>query len=249
MKINKLRKTVDSIDSEILKLLNHRAKVILGIGAIKAKTKGSIFVPEREIEVYRKLIANNKGPLPSESLKAIFREIMSGSFALERPLVIAYLGPQYTFTHLAGIKKFGASVSYKACGTITDVFSYVEKSEADYGIVPIENSIEGAVNHTLDMFVDSDLKICSEIYLTVMHNLLSKSPDKGKIKKVYSKAEVFGQCRIWLESNLPHAELVEVSSTARAAEIASKEKGSGCIASSLASANNFKPSNPSPWKA
>ncbi|MDD5428259.1 MAG: prephenate dehydratase [Candidatus Omnitrophica bacterium] len=235
MQINKLRKTVDSIDSQVLKLLNERAKVILGIGKLKAKANKAIYVPEREKEVYKKLIAKNPGPLPADALKAIFREIMSSSFALERPLAIAYLGPECTFTHLAAIKKFGASVTYKACGTITDIFSEVEKGMAVYGVVPIENSIEGAVNHTLDMFIDSDLKVCSEIYLEVTHNLLAKKADKSKIKKVYSKAEVFGQCRIWLESNLPGAELIEVSSTAKAAEIASREgASSACIASKLA---------------
>ena len=234
MEINKLRKTVDSIDSKILKLLNNRAKVILGIGKLKARTNGSVYVPEREKEVYKKLVANNAGPLSADSLKAIFREIMSSSFELERPLVIAYLGPECTFTHLASMKKFGSSVTYKACETITDIYSECEKGMADYGVVPIENSIEGAVNHTLDMFIDSDLKICSEIYLEVTQNLLSRISDKSKIKKVYSKAEVFGQCRLWLESNLPKAEIIEVSSTAKAAEIAAKEATSACIASELA---------------
>jgi len=229
------RRMVDSIDSQVVGLLNKRAKVILDIGKLKARTNGSIYVPEREKEVYRRLAGKNAGPLSNESLKAIFREIMSGSFELERPLVIAYLGPECTFTHLAGIKKFGASVAYRACRTITDIFSEVEKGMADYGVVPIENSIEGAVNHTLDMFVDSPLRICSEVYLEVTHNLLSAQPDKDKIKRLYSKAEVFGQCRLWLESNMPRAELIEVSSTAKAAEIASKEKRvSGCIASQLA---------------
>ena len=234
MKINKLRKTVDSIDSQMLKLLNERAKVILGIGRLKASTNGSIYVPEREKEVYKRLAARNKGPLSTAALKAIFREIMSGSFELERPLSIAYLGPECTFTHLAGMKKFGSSVTYKACETITDIFSEVEKGMADYGVVPIENSIEGAVNHTLDMFIDSSLKICSEIYLEVTHNLLSGVSDKKKIKKVYSKAEVFGQCRLWLESNLPGVELVEVSSTAKAAGIAAKDNAAACIAGELA---------------
>lgn len=233
--VGRARRRVDSIDSQLLRLLNERAKVILGIGKLKARTNGSIYVSEREKEVYSKIAANNMGPLSAGSLKAIYREIMSGSFELERPLVIAYLGPECTFTHLAGMKKFGASVSYKACGTITDIFSEVEKGMADYGVVPIENSIEGAVNHTLDMFIDSELKICSEIYLDVTHNLLVKSAGKGRIRKVYSKAEVFGQCRIWLESNLPGAELVEVSSTAKAAEMTAKEGAAcACIASDLA---------------
>ena len=134
---------------------------------------------------------------------------------------IAYLGPVATFTHLASIKKFGSSVKYVPLNSITEVFSEVEKGRADYGVVPIENSIEGAVNHTLDMFVESDLKICSEISLEIVHNLLGRT---GAIKRVYSNPQVFGQCRIWLEANLPKVELIEVSSTTKAAEIARKRR-------------------------
>ncbi len=159
---------------------------------------------------------------------------MSSALAMERPLKIAYLGPELTFSHMASMKKFGSSVTYASCDTISDVFTEVEKGRADYGVVPIENSTDGAISHTLDTFVDSDLKICSEIYLEVNHNLLSKEKDKFGIKRVYSKAQVFGQCRLWLEANLPRVELIEVSSTAKAAEIASHEKAAACIASELA---------------
>jgi len=235
MALKKFRNKIDFIDSRILALLNKRAEVTLEIGKLKAKKGKSIYVPEREVDVYKKLVGKNAGPMPNESLKAIFREIMSGSLRLEKPLSIAYLGPEFTFTHLASMKKFGSSVSYNSCETITDVFDDVEKERADYGVVPIENSIEGAVNHTLDMFMDSGLKICSEIFLVISHGLLSTETDKSRIKKVYSKAEVFGQCRLWVEANLKGVELVEVSSTARAAEIASGEKGAACIASELAS--------------
>jgi len=234
MAIKKLRSKIDSLDSNILKLLNKRAQIILKIGREKEKRGKSIYVPEREADVYGRLISKNKGPLPNESVKSVFREIMSGSLNLEKPLVIAYLGPELTFTHIASMKKFGSSVDYKSCDTITDVFDEVESSRADYGVVPIENSIEGAVNHTLDMFIDSDLKICSEIFLDISQNLLSKEKSLEKIKKVYSKHEVFGQCRLWLESNLRRVDLLEVSSTAKAAEIASREKGVACIASALA---------------
>lgn len=234
MSLESLRKKIDSIDVDLLKLLNKRANVILEIGQLKAKEKKSIYVPDREAEVYKKVFSANKGPLSSRALGAIFREIMSGSFQLEKPLTIAYLGPEFTFTYLASMKKFGSSVTYAGCDTIRDVFSEVEKDRADYGVVPIENSIEGAVNYTLDLFTESDLRICSEVYLEISHNLLSREADKSKVKKICSKAEVFGQCRLWLESNLPNVELVEVSSTAKAAEIASKEKGVACIASSLA---------------
>jgi chorismate mutase domain of proteobacterial P-protein, clade 2 len=235
MDLKSLRQAIDSIDVRVLNLLNKRTKLILEVGKIKKKSMKSIYVPEREKDVYDKLVSKNKGPIPNDTLKAIYREVMSGALGMERPLKIAYLGPEFTFTHLASMKKFGSSVDYTNCETITDVFSEVEKSRADYGVVPIENSIDGAITHTLDMFIDSDLKICSEVYLLVSHNLMSRDSDKSKIKKVYSKSQVFGQCRLWLEANLPRVELIEVSSTARAAEIASKEKGAACIASELAS--------------
>ena len=234
MDLKRLRRAIDSIDSDILRLLNKRACVIKDVGAEKAKKNAAIYVPDREKDVYTRLVAQNKGPLPNESVKAIFREVMSSALNLERPLKIAYLGPEFTFTHLASMKKFGHSVSYAGCETITDVFNEVEKGRADYGVVPIENSIEGAVNHTLDMFADTDLKICSEIYLEISHSLLSRNADRKRIKRVYSKAEVFAQCRSWLEANLYGVELIEASSTAKAASIAAAEKASACIASELA---------------
>jgi chorismate mutase/prephenate dehydratase len=158
---------------------------------------------------------------------------MSGALALEKNLKIAYMGPEASFSHLASLRKFGSQVDYVACGSIAEVFLEVERDSADYGVVPIENSIEGAVTHTLDMLVDSDLKICSQVMLDVSHNLLSNS-SKNSIKKVYSNPQVFGQCRIWLQKNLPEADLIEVSSTTRAAQIASRERTSACIASLLA---------------
>jgi len=238
MNLKNLRKSIDSIDSDILKLLNKRAKVILDVTKAKGKVKESIYVPDREKEVYRNVVSKNVGPMSDGALRAIYREIMSGALELERPLRIAYFGPEFTNTHIASMKKFGSSVKYTACGTIRDVFSEVEKARADYGVVPIENSIEGAVNYTLDMFTDSDLKICSEVYMDISHNLISKENARSKIKRIYSNPQVFGQCRIWLETNLPGAELVEVSSTSKAAEIASRQKGAACIASILAAKNN-----------
>ena len=234
MNLKNLRKSVDSIDSGILKLLNKRAKVVLDITKAKGKAKESVYVPDREKEVYKNVAAKNSGPMSDGSLRAIYREIMSGSLELERPLRIAYFGPEFTNTHIASMKKFGSSVRYTACGTIKDVFSEVEKGRADYGVVPIENSIEGAVNYTLDMFMDSDLKICSEIYMDIAHNLISKESSRARIKRIYSNPQVFGQCRIWLETNIPGAELVEVSSTSKAAEIVSRQRGAACIASILA---------------
>ncbi len=234
MNLKALRRAIDSIDSQILKLLNERAKITLNIGKIKSRRKESIYVPNRESEVYKTLIENNKGPLSNESIQAIYREVMSSALSLEKALTIAYLGPEFTFTHLASMKKFGSSVDYSSCNTITAVFDEVQKGRADYGVVPIENSVEGAVNHTLDMFIDSNLKICSEVYLEISHSLLSKESDKIKIKKVYSKDQVFGQCRLWLEEHLPNVTLIEAASTAKAAGLSAEKKGAACIASELA---------------
>jgi len=233
MSLKNLRRQIDTTDKKITKLLNLRAGITLDIAKAKRKSGMSIYSPDREREILRKLAIINNGPLSYNALEAIYREIMSSSLSLERPLRIAYLGPQATFTHLAALKRFGSQVEYIACNSIADVFLEVERDAADYGVVPIENSIEGAVSHTLDMFVDSDLKICAQIILDVAHNLLANYP-KDKIKRVYSILQVFGQCRIWLEENLPSVEKIEVSSTTRAAQIASREKYSACIASLLA---------------
>jgi chorismate mutase/prephenate dehydratase len=233
MNLQNLRRQIDILDKKVVKLLNMRAKITLEIAGLKRKTGKGIYSPDREREVLRKISTANKGPLNSEALAAIYREIMSGSLSLERRLRIAYLGPEATFTHLAALKRFGSQVEYIASDSIGDVFSEVEKDNADYGVVPIENTIEGAVSHTLDMFMDSDLKICAQIILDVAHNLLANCP-KNKIKRVYSNPHVFGQCRIWLQENLPGSEKIEVSSTTRAAQIAAKEKYSACIASALA---------------
>ncbi len=233
MTLKNLRRQIDGVDKKITKLLNVRAKASLEIGKLKKKSGRSIYSPDREIEVLKKIASLSRGPLKLDSLETIYREIMSASLALEKPLVIAYLGPQATFTNLAALKKFGSQVKYMACNSISDVFLEVEKENADYGVVPIENSVEGAVSYTLDMFVDSDLKICSQVMLDVAHNLLAKC-QKDSIRRVYSNPQVFGQCRIWLQGNLPGREEIEVSSTTRAAQIASKEKSSACIASLLA---------------
>ena len=231
--LSKLRERIDNIDEDILRLLNERAKVTLDIGKIKAKNKASVYVPNRERQIYEHISRINKGPLSNNSLNAIYREIMSASLALEKPIKVAYLGPPATFTHLAALKKFGSALKYYSANSITEIFTEVEAERADYGVVPIENSIEGAVNHTLDMFIESDLVICSEISLEISHNMMARCL-MSRIKRVYSNPQVFGQCRLWLESNLPKAELVEVSSTTKAAEIAAKEENCAAIASSLA---------------
>ncbi|MCQ9207607.1 MAG: chorismate mutase, partial [Omnitrophica bacterium] len=207
MRLAKKRRDIDRLDGKIVELLNERAKETLEIRKIKKQAKKDVFTPHREKEVYSKVSIKNKGPLSTKSIKAIYREIMSGSLALDKSLKIAYLGPEATFTHIAALKKFGASLDYLECKSITDVFTEVERNRADYGVVPIENSTEGAVNHTLDMFINSELKIYSEAYLPIVHNLLSQHKKMSAIKKVLSHQQVFAQCRIWLEKNLPNAKL------------------------------------------
>ena len=233
MNLKELRQKIDSLDQKIVQLLNDRTRLVLEIGKLKSTEGQAAYAPDRESEIYKKIEAMAKGPLPEESLKSIYREVMSAALALERALTIAYLGPEATFTHLASISKFGSSVDYIPAGTISEVFQEVDQKRADYGVIPIENSIEGAVSHSLDRFIDSDLKICSEIYFEISHHLLSNSPLK-EIRRVYSNPQVFGQCRIWLESHLPRVELIDTSSTTQAAQRAQREDGAAAIASKLA---------------
>lgn len=228
-----LRRKIDQLDDQIVKLLNQRTQLALEIGKLKNKKGSEIYSPDRESEIYAKLGQCGDKVLPASALKTIYREIMSASLALERPMKIAFLGPEATFTHLASLSKFGSSVEYVSCTSISQVFSEVEKRRADYGVVPIENTTEGAVTHTLDMFIDSDLKICSEIIFEISHNLMSNSALQH-IRRVYSNPQVFGQCRIWLETHLPRVELIDTSTTTHAAKRAAQEDGSAAIASKLA---------------
>lgn len=232
--LEKLRKEIDRIDMEILNLLNQRAKIAVDIGKIKKEEKLSAHVPQREREVYEKLERENKGPFPNEALRVVFREIMSASLALEQPLRVAYLGPKATFTHLACMKQFGFFANYIPVNSIREVFSEVERGRADYGVVPIENSTEGVVNHTLDMFVESNLKITSEILQEVSHHLLSLTGVMEDIKCIYSHPHAIAQCSTWIQNNLPHIPIVELSSTARAAEMCTDDPSAAAIASELA---------------
>ncbi|MCD5397375.1 prephenate dehydratase [candidate division NPL-UPA2 bacterium] len=233
MNIKELRQKINKIDTEILQLINERINLALDIGRIKTRKKEEYYVPSREKEVYERLIKKNKGPLPSRSVKAIYREIMSAALSLENPVKVVYLGPKVTFTHQAALEKFGSSVALLPVKSIAEVFMEVEKGRADYGVVPIENSTEGVVNYTLDMFVDSELQICSEISLEISHYLLSRDKLED-IERIYSNYQALGQCRNWVESHLPRAELIEVSATSKGAELAAREKGGAAIASELA---------------
>lgn len=237
MNLDDLRKKIDSMDAELVRLLNERTGIVLEIGKLKRSQGEEVYVPAREKEVLDRVSKLNEGPLKADSVQAIYREIMSASLALERNVVIAYLGPSATFTHQAARSRFGGSVQYMDCETIGDVFGAVEKKRADYGVVPIENSTDGAVTHTYDQFTDTTLKICAEIYLPISHTLMAKVP-REQIRRIYSKPEVFGQCRHWLHENMPGVSLVPVSSTARGAEMAAREPECGALASTLAAELN-----------
>jgi len=232
--LKKIRNEIDKIDKRLVGLINKRTRLALSIGEEKRKKGVEIFVPDRERKVYENVRKENRGPISGKAVEAIYREIMSSTLSLQHPLKIAYFGPPATFTHLAAIKKFGSQVTYIPVKSISGVFTEVETGRASYGVVPIENSTEGVVTHTLDMFVESNLKICSEVTLEISHNLLS-CHKLSKIKKVYFNPQALAQCRLWLETNLPRVELIEVSSTARAAERAASSKNGGAIASLLAS--------------
>ena len=227
------RKAIDALDQEIVKLLNQRTAHVLEIGAIKLKAGEEIYAPHRELAVLRRICKQNEGPITDESLRAIYREIMSSALSLEKTMTIAYLGPEATFTHQAAIHKFGSSLSYSAHKTIADVFNEVACGRADYGVVPVENSTEGVVTHTLDMFVESDLKIVAQIVLSIQQCLISKGV-LSEVKKLFTHPQPLGQCRHWLQANLPEVEIIEASSTTRAAELAAATPKAAAIASALA---------------
>lgn len=233
MTIDELREEINKIDKEVLILLNNRAICARQIGELKQRDGLVTYHPAREEEIYRRLMTTNCGPLLPESIYAIYAEIISACRGIESPLKVAYLGPEATFTHLAARRKFGSSVEFVPVASIADVFIEVDKKRADYGVVPIENSTEGVITHTLDMFIESNLKICAEILLEISQCLLSKSPLK-EIKRVYSHPHAFAQVRQWLKSNLPAVEYIEVSSTAEASRRASIEPSSAAIGSELA---------------
>jgi len=232
--LGKLRKEIDGIDNEILGLLNKRARNVLDIAHIKRNEKAKFYSPEREREILERLTSLNKGPFPNEAVKVIFREIISASLSLEEPLRIGCLGPLATFTHLAAIRHFGSASVIVPVITIKEVFDAVEAEKADFGVVPIENSTEGIISYTLDLFMDYDLKVSAEVMLKITHNLLSKSGDKTKIRKIYSFSPPTAQCRRWLAANMAGVPIIEATSTANAAELASRDDEAAAIASELA---------------
>ena len=233
MALEELRKRIDELDEKIVEMLNERARIVVEVGKLKNKTGKPIYAPDREKEIFARIAKLNKGPLPDRCLVAIWRELMSGSFALERPLRIGYLGPDGSFSHTAATLKFGQSVEYESLADIRSIFDEVSKGHCDLGIVPIENTTGGGVIETLDALIDSDVKVCSEVLMAIHHNLLA-SCSLEKIEKVYSKPEVFAQCRNWLSATFKDAQTVAVASTAVAARTAADEPAAAAIGSAVA---------------
>jgi chorismate mutase/prephenate dehydratase len=228
------RKAIDKLDAHIVRLLNERTRHVLAIGDIKLKAGEEIYAPHRERAVFERVCKSNAGPMTDEQLRAIYREIMSSALALEKTMTIAYLGPEATFTHQAAIRRFGSSLRYASQKTIADVFTEVAKNRADYGVVPVENSTEGVVTHTLDMFVDSDLKIVSQIVLPIQYCLAGNCSGLKNIKRLHVHPQALAQCRRWVQQNLSGAEILETSSNARSAELAAKDRTAAAVTGILA---------------
>lgn len=233
MHVAELRKKIDALDRRLVGLLNARAQVAVQIGQLKQARDSDVYVPAREKVVLAHVRRENRGPLSKAAIDSIYREIMSSSRALERKVRVAHFGQATTFTHQAARLRFGASVTYIPCETIGDVFENVQNNQADYGVVPIENSTEGAVTHTLDEFAQTPLQICAEIYLPISHHLMAAGPRKD-IRRVLSHPQVLAQCRNWLHAEMPGVEIVPATSTAHAAEIAVKDHHAAAIGSILA---------------
>ncbi|WP_111640567.1 prephenate dehydratase [Marinimicrobium alkaliphilum] len=238
-KLLALRERIDSIDEQIARLISERARCAQSVAEVKKAENPDQAVlyyrPEREAQVLRKAMERNPGPLSNEEMARLFREIMSACLALEQPVKVAYLGPEGTFTQQAALKHFGHSAMALPFSAIDEVFREVEAGAVNYGVVPVENSSEGVVNHTLDNFMSSNLKICGEVELRIHHNLLVSSvTDTKSISRIYSHAQSLAQCRKWLDAHYPNAERVAVSSNAEAAKRLKGEWNAAAIAGSMA---------------
>ncbi|MDH5444540.1 MAG: prephenate dehydratase [Gammaproteobacteria bacterium] len=235
--LSNLRDKIDELDRQIQELISERAAVAEQVAKSKQQSEGAnalFYRPEREADVLRRVKERNTGPLSDDEIARLFREIMSACLALEQPLKIAYLGPEGTFTQAASLKHFGHSVNTLPLTTIADVFTEVEAETASYGVVPIENSTEGVVNHTLDEFIKSELHVCGEVELRIHQCLMGKDTSIDKIEKIYSHRQSLGQCRHWLDTHLANVERIEVSSNAEAAKMAAKDKSAAAIAGEMA---------------
>ncbi|MDX1824173.1 MAG: prephenate dehydratase [Thiohalomonadales bacterium] len=233
--LNNLRERIDALDEQIQSLITERARIAQDVAKTKQASSDEVFYrAEREAEVLRKVMTRNKGPLSDEEMARLFREIMSACLALEQVMTIAFLGPEGTFTQAAALKHFGHSIKTNSLATISDVFREVESGAASYGVVPIENSTEGVINHTLDEFMVSSLKICGEVELRIHHHLLGTHTRLAETRKVYSHQQSLAQCRKWLDTHLPDVTLHDVSSNAEAAHLAAQEPGAAAIAGEAA---------------
>jgi len=235
-RLDQLRTRIDALDEQLQALLNERAECAQQVAEAKRENgdDADFYRPEREAEVLRRIRGRNTGPLPDDEVVRLFREIMSACLALEQPLTVAYLGPEGTYSQAAALKHFGHSVKLKSLAAIDEIFREVEAGSADYGVVPVENSSEGVINHTLDMFIRSPLKICGDVELRIHHQLLATGNDLGTIKSVRAHQQSLAQCREWLDANLPGIERVAVSSNAEAARLAAEDRHCAAIASDVA---------------
>lgn len=234
--LDALRDRIDDLDSQLLTLMNERAECAQRVAQVKTTADaGAVFYrPEREAQVLRRIMALSKGPLDSEEVARLFREIMSACLALEQPIKVAYLGPEGTFTQQATLKHFGESAVSLPMAAIDEVFREVEAGAVNYGVVPVENSTEGVINHTLDSFMDSGLRICGEVVLRIHHHLLvGETTRHDKVSRIYSHPQSFAQCRKWLDAHYPQAERVPVSSNAEAARLVKTEWHSAAIAGDM----------------
>ena len=234
MGLDEWRARIDDIDRQLLRLLNQRAELSLEIGRAKRESGEAVLVPEREQEILEELARLNPGPLSGGAVRSIWSEILSASRGLQQSFRVAYFGPQGTYTHLAALRHFGSSAEFLPVRSISEVFEEVERGRADVGVVPIENSSEGVVNHTLDGLIDSELLICGEASLEIHHNLLSLAGNLDAVKRVFSHPQALAQCRGWLGRHLPDAEVVEMQSTSTAVEQAVLDTATAAVASELA---------------
>jgi chorismate mutase/prephenate dehydratase len=232
--VDALRKKIDQIDEKVVALLNDRASLAARIGHSKRRNNEEVYVPSRERQVLQRVCRLSRGPLSEQAIRAIFREVIGVCRSLESPLKVAFFGAEATYSHLAAREKFGSAATFLSTATISEVFQEVEQGRVSFGVVPIENSTEGVVAHTLDLLVESDLRICAELFLDIHHNLLSQEGRGGDIDKIASHPQALAQCRRWLSSHFPNAKLEEVASTAHAAMMAAKNPKVAAISSSLA---------------
>lgn len=232
--LTKLRARIDDIDNRVLALLSERASIAQEVGRAKDGTGAPIHVPERERAILSRIEGLNRGPLGKQALESIYREIFSACLSMERELSIAFLGPETTYSHQAAIQHFGHQPRFQAAASIDEVFDAVERKQADYGVVPVENSTEGSVNITLDRLISTPASICAEVIVPIHHHFMRAQGASGKVARIYSHPQVFAQCRAWLRDHHPGVEQVTTASTAQAAAQAADDKEGAALASHLA---------------